>query len=241
MAKRGGTVHMKRLAAPKAIPLSDKKESKWLARPSPGPHPKNRCIPLAILLRDILHVTTNMREVKKVLANRLVLVDGVARTDEKFPVGLMDTISLVPDNKHYRIIVDWKGRLQPAEIKSEEVHRKIVKVINKHTTDGGKLVLTFHDGKNLFADNHIAVGDSVVLQLPKSKKEKAKLLSHIKLAAGAKCFISDGKHAGKVVSLKEIVKRVRRKSEAVVSDGSAEFITVSEYLIAVDKDFEVKA
>ena len=231
---------MKRLAAPKAIPISDKKESKWLARPSPGPHPKNRCIPLAILLRDVLKVATTMREVKKILTNRSILVDGYARTDEKFPVGLMDAVTLVPENKSYRIIVDWKARLQPTAIKPEEATRKIVKVINKHTTDGGKLMLTFHDGKNLFSDNHIAVGDSVVLQLHKGK-EKAKMLSHIKLAAGAKCYISEGKHAGKLVSLKEIVKRVGRKSEAVVNDGTTDFITVSEYLIAVDKDFEVKA
>jgi len=241
MGKRGGSVHLKRLAVPKAMPIEDKKEKKWVIRPLPGPHPISQCIPLGVLLRDVLKVAQSAREVKKILNNRLVSVDGIIRTEIKFPIGLMDVVSLLPEDKHYRIVVDWKGRLQPIEIKKDEASLKIAKVTNKTITKGGKILLTLHDGKNIFGDNHIAVGDSILLQLPNGKKEKAKMKEHLPRKSGSRCFISSGKHAGKIVLLKDLVKKAGKKTEAIVSDGKNDFITVADYLIVVDDKFGVKA
>lgn len=241
MGKRGGTVHLKRLAAPKAMPIRDKKNSTWITRPSPGPHPLSRCLPLGVLLRDVLGVVKTMRETKKILSDRLVNVDGIARSEPKFSVGLMDVVSLLPEDRHYRIVIDWKGRFKPVEISREEARVKIAKVMNKVMVKGGKLLATLHDGKNIPCDTHISVGDSVLLQLPDGRKEKAKTLRHLKLESGARCYISSGKHAGTLVSLKELVKRGNRKTEAVVSDGRKDFITVADYLVVVDDKFGVKA
>lgn len=233
MAKRGGTKHLKRIAAPKAVPVTDKKERVWMVQPSAGPHPKKHSIPLAVLLRDVLKVAPTLREVRMVLSGRMVLIDGKARTDEKFPVGLMDVVSFPKSGKSYRIMVDWKGRLVPAEVGKEEASRKILRVVRKHTIRGGKTSLTLHDGRNMPGDNHVKVGDSLVVSLP-----KAEMKAHLKRDKGARCLVVEGKHAGSVVELKDIVSRSGGKPpEAVVHAGKEEFITVAKYLFVVDEAF----
>jgi len=236
MAKKGRTKHLKRIAAAKAIPVTNRKATTWMLNPSPGPHAKKHAIPLGVLLRDILAVVKTAREAKKILSKRLVEVDGRVRTDIRFPVGLMDVISFNKLNKHYRMLVDWKGRLVPMEIGKEEAASKIAKVVGKRTIRGGKLTITLHDGKNMVADNHVKVGDSVVLGLPKGE-----LKQHLKSQKGARCLVSEGKHAGNIVKLKDIVIRKGSKpSEAVVESDGTEFITVAQYLFVVDDDFKIK-
>ncbi len=233
MAKRGGTKHLKRIASPKAVPITDKKAHTWMTRPHPGPHPSKRSMPLGVLMRDVLKLAPTLRECRKILSGRMLEVDGKARTDEKFPVGLMDVISFPRSAKHFRIVVDNKGRLVPHEIGTEQSARKILRVTKKHTVPGGKISLTFHDGRNMLADNHVRVGDSVVVSLPKAKME-----AHLKRGKGARCLIVEGKHAGSIVSLKEIIERKGQKPpEALVQGGSEEFVTVAKYLFVVDEAF----
>jgi small subunit ribosomal protein S4e len=228
---------MKRLASPKAVPVHDRKERKWIINAMPGPHPKKHAIPLGVLLRDVLGVASTAREAKRILSGRMVEVDGRVRTDEKFPVGLMDVISFPKMETHYRMFVDRKGRLVPSQIGKEDASSKILRVVKKHTIRKGKLNLTFHDGKNSTGDNHVHVGDSVVVSLP-----EAKMKSHLKREKGSNCLVMEGKHAGSVVRLKEIIQRKGGKpSEALVESGGEEFITVAKYLFVVDEGFKNKA
>jgi len=236
MAKLGGTKHLKRIASAKSVPITDKKETTWMTKPAPGPHPAKYCMPLGVLLRDILKIAPTLREVRQILCGRMLEVDGIIRTDEKFPIGFMDIISFPKAGKQYRIEVDSKGRLIPHEITKEAASHKIVRVVRKHTVPGGRLNLTFHDGKNLLGDNHVRVGDSVVLSLP-----KAEMKAHLKREIGARCLIMEGKHAGSIVTLKEIIERKGGKpNEALVSHDEAEFITVEKYLFVVDAAFKAR-
>lgn len=238
MGKRGGkNHHMKRITVPQSVPVHDKKAYTWIIRQSPGPHPTEYSIALGVLLREILKVARTKKEVRQILSNRLVEVDGRVRADEKFPVGLMDTITIPKSGKNYRILVDRKGRLFPMEIDKKDSSKKLVQVVKKHTMRGGKINLTFHDGKNLLADAHVNVGDTVELSLPVAKIE-----SHLKREEGARCLVVEGKHVGNIVKLKKVMQRAGGKpSEALVEAGKdEEFITVTKYLFVVDKDFDVK-
>lgn len=233
MANRGQKKHMKRLATPKAVPIRDKKARTWIIQPSPGPHPKKSCMALGVLLRDILKVASNLAEVRQILSNRMVQVDGAVRTDEKFPVGLMDVISFEKSGKHYRIVVDGKGRLKVEEVKKDDASKKLLRIVKKHTAPGGKITYTFHDGRNMLGDNHLKVGDSILVSLP-----KADMKGHLKRDKGAICLVVEGKHAGTVVKLKDIIKRAGGKPpEALVQHDKDEFITVAKYLFVVDDKF----
>jgi len=237
MAKRGRGNHQKRIAKPESIPLTDKKANTWMINPCPGSHSKRNSMPLSVLVKDVLGVAKSAKEARMILVKRMVEVDGRVRTEEKFPVGLMDTISFPKAEKYYRIVVDWKGRLKPIEISKAQAKRKIVRVIGKHVAPGAKISLTFHDGKNLVSDNHIHPGDGLVISLPEAKME-----SHLKLTPGAKCLIVEGKHAGAIVTLNELIMRKGGKpSEAKVTGAEGEFITVARYLFVVDDSFEVSA
>jgi len=164
-------------------------------------------------------------------------VDGKVRTEEKFPVGLMDILSFPKADKYYRLLVDWKGRIIPVEITKEASATKLLKVTGKHTIPGGKINLTFHDGRNMVGDNHVKVGDSLVVSLP-----KAQMKTHLKSEKGARCLIVEGKHVGKIVKLKDIIQRKGSKpSEALVEGDGTDFITVAKYLFVVDESFHVKA
>ena len=85
---RGPKRHLKRLNAPKHWML-DKLGGVWAPRPSTGPHKLRECLPLIILLRNRLKYALNTKEVKYILMQRLVKVDGKARTDKTYPSGFM--------------------------------------------------------------------------------------------------------------------------------------------------------
>ena len=235
MAKLGSTNHMKRLASPKAIPIMDKKESKFISRGSPGPHSRSSSVPLGVFLRDVLMIAETASEIKKTLSSRKVKVDDKIRTDFKFPVGLMDTISFVGDSRIFKVVVDSKGRLVPVSLE-KSAPTKLLKVTNKNVIPGGKISLTFHDGKTTLSDNNVKVGDSVVYSIGDSKLKKV-----LTLKVGSRCLIREGKHAGTIVTLKEIIQRQGGKpSEALVASEDkkeGEFITVAKYLFVVDDEF----
>lgn len=235
MAKRGERKHQKRIAKPKAIPLTDKKKHIFVTRTSPGPHPRRSAIPLTVLIKDVLKFAKTNREAKIILDKRMVQVDGKVRTEPKFPVGLMDIVSFPIAKKNFRIVVDWKGRLKPIEIEEAQAGKKFLRVVKKHLAPKSRINLTMHDGRNMIGDNHVHPGDTLIAKLP-----KAELETHIRLEPGAKCLIVEGKHAGSLVKLNEIITRKAGKpAEANVSGESGDFITVAKYLFAVDESFEV--
>ena len=69
--------------------MLDKLGGVWAPRPSTGPHKLRECMPLIILLRNRLKYALNTKEVKYILMQRLVKVDGKARTDKTYPAGFM--------------------------------------------------------------------------------------------------------------------------------------------------------
>ncbi|MBI2079948.1 30S ribosomal protein S4e [Candidatus Micrarchaeota archaeon] len=231
MAKKGRKGHTKRLAAEKSLFITDKKENTWLITSSPGAHPKSESIPLSVLLRDILKVAKSASEAKKITSNHLVSVDGKSISDEAFPVGFMDVVSFTSADKHFRLLVDHKGRLAPIEIQKNEVDKKILKIVKKHVAPKKKIILTSHDGRNIIADNNIRVGDSVIFDITSSKVSDT-----LKLQKGARCLIREGKHAGSVAKLEEFIQRKEGKeSEARMSSKDGEFVTVAKYLFVVNE------
>ncbi len=228
MAKRGRKCHTKRIAVPKAVPIHNKKAEVWIANTSPGPHGKKKSMSLVVLLREVLGVAENSKEVKVILNDRKVLVDGVARTDHKFPVGFMDIVSMPVADAYYRIGVN-RGKLVPEKLEKEKSEVKLLKVTGKSVLKGNKISIALHDGRNLLADNNVKVGDTIEFDL--KGKKLAKL--H-KFGKGAKCIITDGKHSGANVVVEEIYPNNEgRPAEALVSAGEESFRTLASYLFVM--------
>lgn len=63
LGKKGGRRHLKRKPAPKTWPIH-RKEQVWTIKPRPGPHPISRCLPLTLVVRDILGFAKTRKELE---------------------------------------------------------------------------------------------------------------------------------------------------------------------------------
>ena len=75
----------------------------------------------------------NSREVTLVTMDKEAgfKIDNKIRRDSKFPVGVMDTLTVVKTNESYRILYDVKGRFTLVKIKDAEAKFKLCKVKTK--------------------------------------------------------------------------------------------------------------
>lgn len=214
--------HSKRLAAPRTWNI-DRKEGIFTVRPNAGGHSLDKGLPLGIILRDVLKFALTMGEAKKILNGKHVLVDGKRRKDHRFIVGLFDILSLPDVKKHYRMMLDTKGRLNVVEIPSSESTIKPCKLVGKKMLAGGKMQFNFHDGKNIKTDTKAKVGDTIVLSVPSLEVKEV-----LPLQKGSHVFLTKGKHSGGTGTLKEI-----KGNEAVYITEGKEVETAKEYLFVV--------
>jgi small subunit ribosomal protein S4e len=167
---------------------------------------KNNGIPVLVILRDILKVAYNRKEVKRAINNKLILVNQKEVRDEKNSMVLFDTISLVPSKKHYRMELSEKGKFQLDEIKESETGKKIAKVVDKKVLKGKKIQLNLSDGRNILSDEKCNMNDSVVIDLKNKKLEKC-----LPLKEKANVIVFEGKHAGE----KGVIKKVDKERKMV--------------------------
>jgi len=241
LGKMGGSRHLKREAAPGFWPIH-RKEFHWAVKPSPGPHPIEQCIPLVLIVREILGYAKTRKEAKQIISQGKVMVDGKIRRDDLFPTGLMDVVSIPEIEKHFRILPSEKGLiLHP--ISKSEAGFKLCRIENKTTVKNGHIQLNLHDGRNIL----IRVNDPRnpeedvyrTFDTLKIKLEDQSILEHMKLAEGMFAIFTSGKNIGKsgrIVSIEE-TGRERRKSLVTIEDEKGErYQTILDYIFVVGNE-----
>ena len=213
--------HLKRIAAPKSW-IINRREKKYIVRPSPSGHALGMGLPLGLILRDFLKLASTMNEVKKMLRHKEVQVDGIRRFDYSFMVGLFDVIAIPALGKAYRIVFDTKGRVVPVEAGADQ-NVKLCKIIGKTVLRGKKIQYHLHDGKNLVLTHTAKVGDSLKLGLPKLDVQEI-----LPLQVGANVFLTQGKHRGDIGVLAGV-----KGSEATYTVDGSEIETAKEYLFVI--------
>ncbi len=221
--------HLKRLPAPRGWGLSRKTDF-WVAKPSPGPHATEASVPLGLILRDMLKICDTAREARHILNDRHVLVDGRAVTEPKFPVGLMDVLSLEDSKAHYRMLVDPRGRMTLVPIEAAEAKWKFCRIQDKTTVRGGKTQVNLHDGRNvLLAKEQYKTGTTLKLGLPEQK-----VLGHFEMAPGAAALITGGKHVGELAHVLQV--QLTRNPRANVVTFKEGFSTDVDKVFVVGKE-----
>ena len=192
--------HMKRLASPKTWPIMRKKYN-LITRPMPGGQAKELCMPLNIILRDILKHAATAREAKTILRNNTVLVNGKKTANERCPVGFMDTLSIKETDENYRILIDHKGKLALKPISASESGLKICKINRKVTIKKGKTQLCLNDGRTITTDKGktYSTGDGLLIKLPSQE-----IAGHIKLEKKALVYLLGGKHTGHTGTVEDV-------------------------------------
>ena len=218
--------HLKRISAPRTWKLN-RKEHKFTLRPNCGAHSLDNGLALGSILRDHLKLVSTMSEAEKLLNNNDFLVDGKRKKDRKTIVGLFDRLAIPKLSLTYELSLDTKGRLIVLEISQEESNLKILKVTGKTVLPKNKIQLNLYDGKNIFYDQPVKVGDSVLVSLPDLKVKEV-----LPLKEGASVFLVKGKHAGS----KGVLKSINDESAHYVDNEKNEVETSKRYLFVLNKN-----
>ena len=231
MGTIAGSKKLKRQMAPLFWGIT-RKNKRFAITVTPGSHSKNRSIPTAILLRDVLKMVTTLREAKSVIYNGKVNVDGIIRKSLHHSIGLMDVIELQGISDVYRLVPTHGHILQPIKIDSSEKSKKIVKVTSKTTTKGKKIQLGFHDGRTIIADNNVNVGDSCLIQIPEQK-----ILDVIKLEKDSLVIVTRGVNTGQIGKIKNINEATFTLPKRInLTVDKKKFEMPSDLVIAIGKE-----
>jgi len=226
--------HIKRMAAPSswAIP---RKTSYWVTKPRPGPHGTSESMPLLAVVRDMLKLCDNSREARFIIGGRGVIVDGKIVTDYKYPVGLMDVVTLVKTKQNFRMLVDYKNKLQLVAIDEAEKDWKLARIDNKTSAKKGKVQLNLHDGRCIMlSKDQYKTGDVLKIELPSQKVMKA-----YKLEKGNLALLVGGSHPGTIQTIEDYL--IRRGSASNLVTFKEGFSTVKENVFVIgEKAPEIK-
>ena len=196
---RGPKRHLKTLNAPSHWMLH-KMSGIFAPLPTAGAHQLRESIPIILLMRNRLKYALNGREVKSILMERYVKVDGQVRTNPKFPAGFNDVLQIQKTNDNFRLLYDIKGRFVLHPISKEEARFKLCKVTKKGTGANNTPFIVTNDGKSIrYPDPAINTNDTV-----KYNFETGTITKFVHFATGNLCMITGGHNTGRIG---EIIQR----------------------------------
>jgi len=217
--------HLKRINAPKTWKIQ-RKGIKFTTKSNPGGMSKALTMPVANVLKYELKLANSVKEVKHLIFEGLVLINGVKLTDYRHPLCLTDVISIPKVEKYFRLIIDTNGILRLLPITKEESLLKITKIIGK-TFVKGKMQLNLLDGRNvLFDKHHYKVKDSLLLTMPEQIVKE-----HLSFEKGALVLLYQGKHVGKIGKINDI-----KGDNIIIKTKDEQFETKTEYALVIGKE-----
>ena len=173
-------------------------------KPSQGPHKLRDCIPLNLILRTKLRLALNGKEAKMIVKAREgnISIDGKVRTDHKYPVGIMDIVTINKTGMNYRVTYDVKGRWRLVKISKEDAKYKLCKVTKRCMGPKKIPFITTSDGRTLrYPNPHIKEFDTIKLNL-----ENNEIVDYYKYKIGAHVLIIGGNNIGRAGVIERIEK-----------------------------------
>jgi len=192
---RGPKKHLKRIRTPKSWML-DKLTGVYAPRPRQGPHKLRECLPLQLVLRNRLKYALTGKECDIILNDKdnAVKIDNKVRRDKKYPIGLMDVLSIPKTGDNYRVLYDIKGRFTLVKLKEKEAAFKLCKVKRRVMGQNKIPYLVTHDARCLrFPDPEISAFDTVKYNVISGKIEEV-----LKLDVGKTVLVTGGANRGRV-------------------------------------------
>ncbi len=221
-------MHLKRQQAPKSWPV-ERKGTAYLVKPSFNT--KNG-VPILIILRDLLKVAKNRKEVKKAIGLKQILINNKSVKDEKNPVLLFDVVTIIQaENENstkkqtYKIVLSKKGKINVDKIKENDVVKKISKVISKKILKGRKVQLNLSDGRNFISEIKCNINDSVLINF----KEKPEIEKCLPLKEKKKILVFAGKHAGNEGIIDKL--HSQNKMAEVIIDGKKISVLIKQIIV----------
>jgi small subunit ribosomal protein S4e len=188
-------MHLKRDYVDKSWPIP-RKGTKYLVVPS---HSRNKGVPLLVLMREVLGFVKTRKELKKIINEEKILVNGKIAKEDKLSLLLFDVLELPLLNKFYRVSLGENKKFGLLEINEEDKDKKVSKIIGKKILKGKKIQINLVDGQNFIFHDSVKLGDSVIIDLKNKKVSKI-----IPVKEKCKVLVIKGKHVGKIGEIKKI-------------------------------------
>ena len=156
--------------------------------------------------RNHLKVALTGREVTIITQDKEsgIKIDNKVRRDHKFPVGIMDVLTIVKTNEHYRLLYDVKGRFNLIKIKENESKTKLLKVKSKAVGPNKIPYIVTHDGRTIrYPHPEINEGDTLKYDL-----EKNSIVDWIKNEPGHLAYITGGNNVGRVATILHVERHL---------------------------------
>jgi small subunit ribosomal protein S4e len=190
--------HIKRMAAPSSWNIK-KKTNKFVIKPKPSGHSFKYSIPILVLFRDILKRIKTAKEMKYVLNNKEIIVNGKKITSYRSCIGLMDVVCIPETKSYYRILLNKKGKLFAYETDDKDSNLIPLWIKNKVIIKGKKTQLNFSNGYVLVVEkDEFKTGNVIIIDI-KTKK----IVNIYSLKKGAFVYFVAGKNIGKTAVVEE--------------------------------------
>lgn len=174
-------MHLKRQTVTTKLPIP-RKGTTYVARPRSN---LNNSVSVVAAIRDILKLAQNKKEVKKMINEKTLKLNGKLIKDHRASISLFN---LLEADKTYFLT------LLPTKKFSFQISKtpdsRICKITNKRLIKKNQIQLNCHDGTTLISKEKVLVGDSISLDF------SGKIKKHLPLEEGKTIFIISGKYAG---------------------------------------------
>ncbi len=180
-------MHQKRLTMSNLWPIP-RKGNTFIVVPSNN---KTQGIPVLVAMRDILRHVQTRKELKKIMLEGKVEVNGVKILEQGYSLLLFDVLSLPTIKKQYRLVLTEFKKFAFEEVVAKDANSKIVKVIGKKILSKGVVQFNMRDGRNVLSKDKVGVGDSVIINFKDKKIEKV-----VPISEKSEVLVIKGKHLG---------------------------------------------
>ena len=146
----------------------------------------------------------------------MIKVDGKIRRDPRFPLGIMDVVSIEKTNENFRMLLDTKGRFIPHRVEAKEAGFKLCKVIRKRIGKAKVPHVVTHDGRTIrYAHPDVQINDSVKFNLSTGAVDGI-----VKFQNNAIVMITGGNNIGRIGHLQSLEKHPGSFEIAHVRDST---------------------
>ncbi|MFB6282377.1 MAG: 30S ribosomal protein S4e [Halobacteria archaeon] len=222
-------VHQKRISAPDTWPI-ERKHQVYTVGSQAGPHDSG-AVPLVVFVRDILGYCEDAKEVRYVLENDGIFLNGEPVSDHQRQIGTFDILSFPARDEFYRVFPGEGGRLALTPVEEDAATDKLAKIDDVTEVPGGDTQLNLHNGYNLLVeDDGYSTGDSVVVDLDESE-----IVDHFPYTEGCAVTAVKGRHSGEVGELLDVLVNEGSSPNTVsveLTDGTV-FETVEDYVFVI--------
>jgi len=174
-------MHQTRAQATKRLPVP-RKGTKYVARALIDP--KNS-VPVVIAVRDMLKIARSAKEVKKMIFDKNLKINGKEVHDLRDSIRLLN---LFEADKTYLLTLTQNGKFMLEETKEKT---RPCKVLNRTSLTKGQIQLNLHDGSNVISKDKISTNDTVYMG------HAGKISRHVAFDKGKTCLVISGKYSGK--------------------------------------------